>query len=62
MFSRDGILLWIPLFDTNQDTGGLTIYENHLNGFLSMLYQTKNLKSKVWTKNFTHISDSIVKS
>ena len=63
MFSRDGILLWIPLFDTNQETGGLTIYEkSHLNGFFKhALSNDKSKKNKVWTKNFTHISDSVVK-
>jgi len=34
MFSRDGILLWCPLFDTNDNNGGLTIYKNsHKYGF-----------------------------
>ena len=34
MFSRDGILLWSPLYDTNEKSGGLTIYkDSHKHGF-----------------------------
>ena len=36
--------------------------KSHLNGFFKhALSNEKSKKSKVWTKNFTHISDSIVK-
>ena len=62
MFSKDGILLWIPLFDTNENTGGLTIYEkSHLNGFYQHATSSNNSKkNKLWTKNYTNISDTIV--
>ena len=34
MFSKEGILLWSPLYDTNQENGGLVIYKNsHRHGF-----------------------------
>lgn len=59
MFSKDGILLWCPLFDTNANNGGLTIYkDSHKYGFFP-----HNLKSstgkKMWTKNYTNIDKSI---
>jgi len=62
MLSCDGILLWIPLHDTNKDTGGLVVYEkSHKHGFFK--HETKNPNSlkKSWTKNFTNINESIFK-
>ena len=59
MFSRDGILLWSPLFDTNQENGGLVIYkDSHKHGFFKHSLTRKDGK-KAWTKNFTNISSSI---
>tara|TARA_B100001758_G_C17798817_1_gene298484 strand:- start:91 stop:489 length:399 start_codon:yes stop_codon:yes gene_type:complete len=59
MFSVDGILLWVPLFDTNKDTGGLTIYKkSHKRGFFK--HTTKDPSGKKrWTNNYTNIHPSI---
>ena len=59
MFSRDGILLWCPLFDTNDNNGGLTIYKNsHKYGFFPHKLNGPKGK-KMWTKNYTNIDKSI---
>ena len=34
LYSKDGIVMWCPLYDTDSSSGGLTIYENsHKYGF-----------------------------
>jgi len=59
MFSRDGILLWCPLFDTNKNSGGLTIYkDSHKHGFFPHKLSSTSGK-KMWTKNYTNIDKSI---
>ena len=59
MFSRDGILLWSPLYDTNEKCGGLTIYKNsHKHGFFPHSLKNPNGK-KMWTKDYTNIDKSI---
>ena len=72
-FSRDGILLWAPMFDTNRNNGGLTIWKNsHKHGFFphkieppeQLLHLNKKQKKdptgkKVWTKDYTNIDKSI---
>lgn len=59
MFSRDGILLWSPLYDTNEKCGGLTIYKNsHKYGFFPHSLKNPNGK-KMWTKDYTNINKSI---
>ena len=55
-FARDTIVLWIPLFDTNTQTGGLKIYEkSHLNGYLKHSLEHPRLGKKAWTNKYTHI-------
>ena len=45
MFSRDGILLWSPLFDTNKENGGLVIYkDSHKHGFFEHKLSSPNGK------------------
>ena len=59
MFSRDGILLWSPLFDTNKENGGLVVYKNsHKYGFFKHELKSSSGK-KTWTKNFTNIDTNI---
>ena len=59
MFSRDGILLWSPLFDTNKENGGLVVYKNsHKYGFFKHKLKSSSGK-KTWTKNFTNIDPNI---
>ena len=61
MFSVDGILLWTPLYDTNENTGGLTIYKNsHNKGFFNNTTEDPNGKKR-WTNNFNNIHPSIYK-
>ena len=72
-FSRDGILLWAPMFDTNRDNGGLTIWkDSHKHGFFphnieapeQLLHSNKRQKKdltgkKLWTNEYTNVSKSI---
>ncbi len=56
-FARDTIVLWIPLFDTNKNTGGLKIYEkSHLNGYFKHSLEHPTLGKKAWTNKYTHIN------
>lgn len=58
-FSRDGILLWCPMFDTNHNNGGLTIWKNsHKYGFFPHKL-TDSTGKKMWTKNYTNVGKSI---
>ena len=55
-FAKDTIVLWIPLFDTNKNTGGLKIYEkSHLNGYFKHSLEHPTLGKKAWTNKYTHI-------
>lgn len=55
-FARDTLVLWIPLFDTNEKTGGIKIFEkSHLNGYLKHSLEHPTLGKKAWTSKYTHI-------
>lgn len=55
-FARDTLVLWIPLFDTNEKTGGIKIYEkSHLKGYLKHSLEHPTLGKKAWTSKYTHI-------
>ena len=59
MFSRDGILLWCPIYDTNEDNGGLTIYKgSHKHGFFQHKLKSST-GAKKWTKDYTNIDRAI---
>ena len=59
MFSKEGILLWCPLFNTNKQDGGITIYkDSHKHGFFPHRLNSSNGKKK-WTKAYTNIDKSI---
>ena len=61
-FARDTIVLWIPLFDTNQKTGGLQIYErSHKNGYYKHSLEHPTLGKKAWTSKYTHINKKYLK-
>jgi hypothetical protein len=61
-FARDNMVFWSPLFDTNQDNGGMTIYENsHKHGYFKHSLEHPRLGKKSWTKQYTHINPSIAK-
>lgn len=56
--------LWIPIFDTNKKTGGLTVFEkSHLNGFFkhSLTPPSSFKTKKLWTKKFTNIDEKVYK-
>ena len=56
----NSILLWIPLYDTNKNTGGLTVYENsHKHGYFEHTLEHPRLGDKAWTKEYTHVSAEI---
>ena len=56
-FARDFFLFWSPLWDTNADNGGLTLYKNsHKNGYYTHSIDSSADKG-AWTKQYTHIID-----
>ena len=51
MISRDGILLWSPVYDTNEETGGLTVFKgSHKDGFFEHKWKIKNLVKNLGQK------------
>ncbi len=61
-FARDFFLFWAPLWDTNFENGGLTIYKNsHKQGYFTHSIDSTESK-KVWTKQYTHILDKKILS
>ena len=61
MISRDGILLWSPIYDTNEETGGLTVFKgSHKGGFYEHKLDNKKQGKKSWTKDYTHIDPNIL--
>jgi hypothetical protein len=60
--SRDNILLWSPLYDTNEQQGGMVIYkDSHKHGYFEHKLEHPKLGSKSWTKEYTHVDPKIVK-
>ena len=58
-YAKDFLLLWSPLWDTNENTGGLTVYKNsHKFGYFKHSLKTKK---KVWTPDYTHVRPGIYK-
>lgn len=61
-YSVNILLFWLPLWDTNVKTGGLTVYEkSHKYGYFEHTLQHPKLKKKVWTKKYTHVDSKIYK-
>ena len=61
-FAVDILLFWLPLWDTNNKTGGLTIYEkSHKNGYFEHTLDHPNLKNQAWTPKYTHVDKKIYK-
>lgn len=59
-FARDFFLFWAPLWDTNKENGGLTVYkDSHKNGYFEHSIDPAP-GQKVWTKQFTHVKDKKV--
>ena len=57
-FARDCLLFWIPLWDTNEDNGGLTIYEkSHYKGYFDHKLEDPSGKKK-WTHKYTNINEN----
>ena len=56
-FAKDCLLLWVPLWDTNKETGGITIFEkSHYRGYFDHQLEDPSGK-KQWTHKFTNIDD-----
>ena len=56
-FARDTLVFWSPLYDTNQNTGGIAVYKNsHKHGYFEHTLGHPRLGKKSWTKDYTHIS------
>jgi len=61
-FAKDTIALWAPLYDTNKDQGGLSIYkDSHKHGYFKHFFEHPNLGNKSWTKEYTHIDPKVIK-
>jgi ectoine hydroxylase-related dioxygenase (phytanoyl-CoA dioxygenase family) len=61
--ARDILLFWCPLWDTNEETGGLTVFPgSHKKGYLEHSLEHPELGNKAWTKNYTHIKDHHLKA
>ena len=57
--SRDSILLWAPLYDTDKDHGGLRVYkDSHKHGYFDHTLDHP-LGDKGWTNQYTHVDKSI---
>ena len=62
MMSKDGILLWSPIYDTNEQNGGLVVYKkSHKHGFFKHTTSHPTLGNKSWTKEYTHVHPNVVK-
>jgi hypothetical protein len=60
-FAVDCLLVWIPLWDTNKHTGGLTIFEkSHNQGYFDHILEDPSGKKK-WTHKYTNISENVYK-
>ena len=60
-FAKDCLLLWVPLWDTNKDTGGITIFEkSHYKGYFDHQLEDPSGK-KQWTQKYTNIDENIYK-
>jgi hypothetical protein len=60
-FAVDCLLLWIPLWDTNKKTGGLTIFEkSHYQGYFDHQLEDPTGVKK-WTHKYTNINEDIYK-
>lgn len=58
--SRDSILLWSSLYDTNKEFGGLTVYkDSHKHGYFKHTLEHPRLGKKSWTKKYTHVDPKI---
>ena len=61
-FARDFFLFWAPLWDTNEENGGLTVYkDSHKRGYFEHSIDPEP-GQKVWTKQYTHVKDKKVLS
>ena len=59
--SRDSILFWAPLYDTNKNTGGLAIFkDSHKHGYFDHTLEHPS-GDKGWTTQYTHVDSSISK-
>jgi len=60
--SRDNMVFWAPLYDTNKNHGGLVVYQNsHKEGYFDHTLENPHFGKKSWTKQYTHIDPSIAK-
>tara|TARA_A100001015_G_scaffold321643_1_gene453672 strand:- start:2179 stop:2970 length:792 start_codon:yes stop_codon:yes gene_type:complete len=60
--SRDNILLWSPLYDSNDQQGGMVIYkDSHKHGYFEHKLEHPKLGKKSWTNEYTHVDPKIVK-
>lgn len=58
-FAVNTLLFWLPLWDTNEETGGLTIFEkSHKSGYFDHKLEDPTGEKK-WTNKYTNIDESV---
>lgn len=57
-YSRDSLLLWVPLWDTNKNTGGLSIFEGSHHRYYDHKLECPS-GDKKWTHKYTNIDKNI---
>tara|TARA_B100000686_G_C16715609_1_gene931818 strand:- start:466 stop:1254 length:789 start_codon:yes stop_codon:yes gene_type:complete len=59
-FARDTMVFWSPLYDTNQNNGGLVVYkDSHKHGYFKHILNNPHAGKKSWTKDYTHIDPAV---
>jgi len=60
--ARDTLVFWSPLYDTNKENGGLSIHkDSHKHGYFKHTIVKTKPGFKSWTKDYTHVDESISK-
>ena len=61
-FARDHMIVWSPLYDTNQKHGGLVVYkDSHKHGYFDHFLNNPHIEKKSWTNDYTRVDPTITK-
>ena len=60
--SKDTLILWAPIYDTNKDNGGLAVFKNsHKHGYFNHSHEQSRSGDKRWTGGYNHVDSAITK-
>jgi len=60
--SKDTLILWAPIYDTNKDNGGVAVFKNsHNHGYFEHSLEQSRLGDKRWTGGYNHVDPAIAK-